>query len=559
MTIKNIHTKTPCGINIIALIMLIASLVNSSALYAKAGDTFIQGQLTYTIIDDLARLVSVKEASHAIGGDIIIPSFVIYSNVKYTVDFVPSNSFVGLQKLHSVTFQSKNIKILTGCFRDCPNLGSVTFQEDGEYSIGRGSFQDNPSMVGISLSPHLGNVNATVFPHLVNITENVFAGTGFKSVLLPTSLSSISQMAFSKCSNLKYVRIPNSVTAISKQVFWQCPGIEHVTLPSLLSTIGSLSFNCCSELTLPNIDVNNLDYLSNTAIIYLGSGLPSVSSSFYISSTINGLFLKPSLYETCRSSADWDKWYSKFHVTDSIPVTIPSDRSYITLCRDFDVDLRHTNDNLPSGVAPLKAYIVSGIDTDNNAVILQEITYVPSRLRSNEDGFKGYDEYVGVLLKGTPGYTYYYTIGEEDYTKGKDGQMTLEKALALSNAAVPTTTATFVGAYDPKYVTPEETVNGITYTTYGLKNNEFCKYSQAGYVPYNHAYLRIPTSSTGGAKPMLSMIFKNADGTTSIEQIKDDTTSSKSTKDAMYNLQGMKVDDNYHGIVIVNGHKYMKK
>ena len=227
--------------------------------------------------------------------------------------------------------------------------------------------------------------------------------------------------------------------------------------------------------------------------------------------------------------------------------------------RYFDVDLRHTNDNLPSGVAPLKAYIVSGIDTDNNAIILQEITYVPSRLRSNEDGFKGYDEYVGVLLKGTPGYTYYYTIGEEDYTKGKDGQMTLERALALSNGSVPTTTATFVGANDPKYVTPEVTIDGVTYTTYGLKDNKFCRYSKDGYVPYNHAYLRIATSNTGSAKPMLSMIFKNDDGTTSIEQIKDDSTFGKSTKDTMYNLQGMKVDDNYHGIVIVNGHKFFKK
>lgn len=545
MTIKNIHTKTPCGINIIALIMLIASLVNSSALYAKVGDTFTQGQLTYTIIDDVAHLVSVKEASKSTGGNIVIPERVTNSNVTYVVKWVASGAFVGLQHLESVKFQ-KNIEISTGCFAHCPILGSVVFHDDEGINIGRGSFQNCPSLPHIKL------------PNIATISDNLFGGTGLREVLIPSSVGLISTLAFLNCTNLKYVFIPNSVTNIKERAFWECTNLEHVTLPSSLTALGNRAFNSCSELTVPNINANNIDYLTNSAVYYLGTELPSVSSSFYTNSTMSRLYLKSSLYDKCKSSTDWGKWYSKFHVTDSIPLTIQSDRSYITLCRDFDVDLRHTNDNLPSGVLPLKAYIVSGIDENNNAVILQEITYVPSRLRSNEDGFKGYDEYVGVLLKGTPGYTYYYTIGEDDYTKGKDGQMTLEKALALSNASVPTTTATFVGANDPKYVTPEETIDGVTYTTYGLKNNEFLKYSQAGYVPYNHAYLRIPTSSTSSAKPILSMIFKNADGTTSIEQIKNDNACGN-IKDVMYNLQGMKVDDSYHGVVIVNGHKYLKK
>lgn len=542
MTELNTFTQRFCGLKIITMFMFLVSLLHLSDVYAKAGDTFTQGQLTYTIIDDVARLVSVKEASKSTGGSIVIPVRVTNSNVTYVVKWVASNAFVGLQHLESVKFQ-KNIEIATGCFRDCPNLGRVEFHDDEGINIGRGSFQDCPSLPHIKL------------PNIATISDYLFGGTGLSEVLIPNSVGSIGTLAFLNCTDLKYVLIPNSVTNIKERAFWECTNLEHVTLPSSLSALGNRAFNRCSELTVPNINANNIDYLANSLVYYLGSELPSVSSSFYTNSVMSRLYLKSSLYEKCKSSTDWGKWYSKYHVTDSIPVTIPPDRSYITLCRDFDVDLRHVNDNLPSGVSPLKAYIVSGIDENNSAIILQEITYVPSRLRSNEDGFKGYDEYVGVLLKGTPGYTYYYTIGEEDYTKGKDGQMTLEKALSLSNASVSTTSATLVGANDPRYV-----VTGASdYTYYGLKNNEFCKYSKAGYVPYNHAYLRIPTTSKGSAKPMLSMIFNNADGTTSIEQIKKDNTFGKSTKDAMYNLQGMKVDESYHGIVIANGHKYMKK
>lgn len=427
-----------------------------------------------------------------------------------------------------------------------------------------------------------GNLTYTVISESGSTgTVSVYRASGFTikgNLIIPSEITnssviykvtSIGDYAFYSCSGLTgELKIPESVTSIGDFAFGNC-SIKHLTLPRSLSSIGyniiskfdgnyASDGQAIDELTIPDFkDVSNISEQSSNTIFYLSDKLPAYSN--FGASSCKNLYLKSSLYEICKSSDDWDKWYSKFHVTNSIPVTIPSDRSYITLCRDFDVDLRHTNDNLPSGVAPLKAYIVSGIDTDNNAIILQEITYVPSRLRSNEDGFKGYDEYVGVLLKGTPGYTYYYTIGEEDYTKGKDGQMTLERALALSNGSVPTTTATFVGANDPKYVTPEVTIDGVTYTTYGLKDNKFCRYSKDGYVPYNHAYLRIATSNTGSAKPMLSMIFKNDDGTTSIEQIKDDSTFGKSTKDTMYNLQGMKVDDNYHGIVIVNGHKFFKK
>lgn len=437
----------------------------------------------------------------------------------------------------------------------------------GYAAVGDKFTQGNLTYTVISESGSTGTVSvyrasgSTIKGNLIIPSEITNSSVIYK-------VTSIGSTAFKGCRSLTGLSLSSSLTSIGGCAFKDC-SIKHLTLPRSLS---SIAYNIISkfdgdyasdgqaidELTIPDFkDVSNISEQSSNTIFYLSDKLPAYSN--FGSSSCKNLYLKSSLYEICKSSADWDKWYSKFHVTDSIPVTIPSDRSYITLCRDFDVDLRHTNDNLPSGVAPLKAYIVSGIDTDNNAIILQEITYVPSRLRSNEDGFKGYDEYVGVLLKGTPGYTYYYTIGEEDYTKGKDGQMTLEKALALSNGSVPTTTATFVGANDPKYVTPEVTIDGVTYTTYGLKDNKFCRYSKDGYVPYNHAYLRIATSNTGSAKPMLNMIFKNADGTTSIEQIKDDSTFGKSTKDTMYNLQGMKVDDNYHGIVIVNGHKFFKK
>ena len=235
-----------------------------------------------------------------------------------------------------------------------------------------------------------------------------------------------------------------------------------------------------------------------------------------------------------------------------MPLTIPSDRHYITMSRDFDVDLRHVNDNLETGVEPLKAYIVSDIDTSKNVLILEEITYIPSRLYDN---FQNQYFDSGVLLKGTPGHTYYYTIGEEDYTKGKDEQMTFEKALSLTGGTLPK--EEFLMRNNQIYLLTDGDLNNSGYNYYGLKEDKFHKYSKSGYVPYNKAYLRIPRSYIKNNSKPMSMIFKNADGTTSIQSI--DIKKPSYEKDVMYNLQGMRVDDSYRGIVIVNGKKILKK
>lgn len=578
----------------------------ASTVSAKVGDTFTHGDLSYLVLSESGKTgtVSVTATYPSIQGTLSIPQEVTNSSITYRVTSIQAYAFsnTGVEGKLSIPNTVTNIgeyafyncskltgdliipagvkKIYLDTFSGCTGLNGKLIIPEGVTFIGRDAFYNCNGLTGPLTIPSsvkdIGDYafyNCKGFTGDLTIPEGVyeicsyaFAGcTGLNGTLtIPTSVDIIRGHAFENCSGLQSVRIPNGMTAIESNAFDNCQGIKHITLPSSLTGINSGIVTIPAELTVPQKKSSLGDYNNQTvnSIFYLSEELPAFSaeSGSFSSSTSKNLYLKPTALAKCKSSSDGSKWLAKFNVTDAVPVTFPTDRNFITMCRDFDVDFRHTNDNLPSGISPLKAYMVSDVDEESNAIVLQEITYVPSRLRSNEDGFKGYDEFVGVLLKGTPGQTYYYNIGEDDYTKGKDGQMTLEKALALSNASVPTTSATFVGANDPKYVTPEETIDGVTYTTYGLKNNEFLKYSQAGYVPYNHAYLRVPTSSTGSAKPRLSMIFKNADGTTSIEQInKDDSTFGKSTKEAMYNLQGMKVDGNYHGIIIVNGHKYMKK
>ena len=547
------------GVQVLALLCFFISTANKG--YAAVGDHIKSWDgLIYTILSESNQTVSVKaEYPNNFAGELHLSAEIFdweNSQRTYKLTRIENSAFEGCSGLTGdLVIPNSVTSIGMDAFYGCSGLTGDLVIPNSITSIGMDAFGGCSGLTGDLVIPN----------SITSIGEYTFGGcsglTG--DLVIPNSITSIGDGAFAGCSGFNVsVKIPNSVTSIGESAFDGCKKVKHITLPTTLPLISYnlISNSSVEDLTIPQIsNVSSINCQNINNIFYLSSTFPTYSNSSpsFGHSTIQKLYVKSTTYEQLKNSSDGSNWISHYTITDKVPVTFPSDRSYITMCRDFDVDFRQTNDNLPAGISPLKAYIVSEIDEKNNAVVLQEITYVPSRLRSNEDGFKGYDEYVGVLLKGTPGYTYYYKIGEDDYTKGKDEQMTVEKALALTGGTVPTGNATFIGCNDPKHVAPEETEDGITYKTYGLKNNQFLAYSKEGYVPYNHAYLRIPTSSSVGAKGLVNLVFKNADGTTSIQSI--DTKKPSYEKNVMYNLQGMRVDDSYRGIVIVNGKKILKK
>ena len=586
--------------------ILICLLTFNRSLFAA--DTFSQGNFSYQITSEKESTGTVSvvglSSTHT-SNDIIIPEEVTYSGKTYTVTSISDYAFSHRSDLNGTLSIPKSVvSIGSSAFYGCSGFtGTLTIPEgvtsigsfafygcsgftgtliipDGVTSIGEGAFQNCRGLTGALTIPEgVTSIGGYAFSGCSGFTGTLTIPEGVTSIgegafqncrgltgtlTIPEGVTSISDYAFRNCSGLKSIVLPQTVKTYGREAFYGCRGLTHLTIPSSITEFSKESFeNKYDELTLPNINnftnsiksqhgFNNLFFLSDL------SDASDFKAFHNIFSVFGKFYLKPSVYAKFLST--YDKTYSYYpNFTDAIPVTIPLGRNFVTMCRDFDVDFRHTNDDLPSGVSPLKAYIVSDVDEASNAIILQEIKYVPSRLRSNDEDFKGYDEYVGVLLKGTPGYTYYYTIGEDDYTKGKDGQMTLEKALALSNASVPTSSATLVGANDPKYVTTEETIDGTTYKTYGLKNNEFLRYSADGYVPYNKAYLRIPATLKTGAKEAVKLIFHDADGTTtSVSSVS--FSSEKNGNDFIYDLQGMKINHPVKGkIYIQDGKKLLQK
>ena len=85
-------------------------------------------------------------------------------------------------------------------------------------------------------------------------------GMEVKDLVIPNTVTSISNLAFSGCSELTSVTIPNSVTSIGYYAFGGCSGLTSVTIGNSVTSIDWQAFQGCSGLTSINIpnSVTNL-------------------------------------------------------------------------------------------------------------------------------------------------------------------------------------------------------------------------------------------------------------------------------------------------------------
>lgn len=81
-----------------------------------------------------------------------------------------------------------------------------------------------------------------------------FSGTGITELILPSSLSSVGDSAFSSNRSLSSVVIPEGITTLGKSMFLGCTSLKSVTLPNSLQTLGEQVFQSSglTSIVLPD-------------------------------------------------------------------------------------------------------------------------------------------------------------------------------------------------------------------------------------------------------------------------------------------------------------------
>lgn len=86
-----------------------------------------------------------------------------------------------------------------------------------------------------------------------NIKDYAFYKSKISEYIIPSTVRTINNFAFTQNNNLISIYVPEGVTSIKNGVFADCQNITRIHLPSTITTIGDNAFASCDKLNTINI------------------------------------------------------------------------------------------------------------------------------------------------------------------------------------------------------------------------------------------------------------------------------------------------------------------
>ena len=210
-----------------------------------------------------------------------------------SVTSIDDFAFDSCKSLNSVTIPDSVTSIGGYAFYSCNSLTSVTIG-NSVTSIGGCAFWSCKSLTSVTIPDSVTSIGKSAFSYCTSLT----------SVTIPDSVTTIGEYAFNGCTSLsniyvdsnnknytslngnlfnkdkteliqyavgktdEFFSIPSSVTSIGDLAFDGCKSLMSITIPNNVTSIGKYAFKGCTSLTNIYVDSNNKNYTSVNGNLY---------------------------------------------------------------------------------------------------------------------------------------------------------------------------------------------------------------------------------------------------------------------------------------------------
>jgi len=106
-------------------------------------------------------------------------------------------------------------------------------------SIGEYAFSECRNLINTKIPEGVTNIGEHAFDHCSSLT----------SIEIAESVTSIGDYAFYYCRSLTNIKIPKGVESINRGTFWYCDSLTNITLPEGVTSIEGIAFLGCTSLT----------------------------------------------------------------------------------------------------------------------------------------------------------------------------------------------------------------------------------------------------------------------------------------------------------------------